>query len=73
VIEDLVKLTLGAEMTVILPPTDKYGLDEFKIREYLAQVKEKDPTLIKTFSFTTYGMNDFPQMPRKMYRIRNYF
>lgn len=32
VIQDFLKLILGSEMTVFVPPTDKFGLDESGIR-----------------------------------------
>ena len=62
-------MIIGAEMAVMVPPNDKYGLDEYEIRNYMKKVQQDDPTLIRAYSFTSYTLNTFPEFPDKMYLI----
>lgn len=42
--------------------SDTFGLDEYKIRKFMEDIKIRDPELIDEYSFSSYIMNKFPDV-----------
>lgn len=57
VIGDLLQSNLGSDIAVMVLPTDKFGLDEYNIREFMEKTKVDDPSLLDEYSFSSYLIN----------------
>lgn len=65
VIGDALQSTLGGDITVMVLPTDIYGLDEYEIRKHIELEKIRYPSLIKDYSFNAMLMTHFPYLSRQ--------
>ncbi|CAD8197198.1 unnamed protein product [Paramecium octaurelia] len=60
VIGDALQSALGGDVTVMVMPTDKIGLDEYEIRKHLESEMMRDKTLIQDYSFNAILLTHFP-------------
>jgi len=60
VIGDALQSALGGDVTVMVIPTDKIGLDEYEIRKHLENEKIRDSTLIQNYTFNAIILTHFP-------------
>ena len=59
-IENSMRMSVGADLTVNLSPGEKTGLKEYELRNFLENYKKSNPGNLGSYSFGSFSLSDLP-------------